>query len=375
MSARLFLLLYLLRDTLHRWCKRISSPLSRLLVVLSLSFCGLVFLSNYALSIRMLEDKITRSGADLLIAGEFLSGEKARVGHGRPLLSAVPGECELFIFHDLFLSGKVGSVSYSVVEYPPEMVRRLPDCGNAVFVLPDEAAGGTTPADIDIEGFRIRGITLAEKHAGFLRKLYTGGAIFIPQGSFSLNALAYGMLRKYVLRFCRLDVELVTRWEQMLTLLSRLDERNLSVVSSRQMLQELEQLRQLQYYFRLGIVLGCSFVIGLLLTSISSMEFRQNEYVYALMGSFGISRLTLFFTFVAENTLLVFGGFGVSLLALSHMGPWLVEKLYHLEGYVFSMRILEDDVRIFLTAFMLCIPVSCLPIMAAIFRPIGKILK
>ncbi len=375
MSARLFLLLYLLRDTLHRWCKRISSPLSRLLVVLSLSFCGLVFLSNYALSIRMLEDKITRSGADLLIAGEFLSSEKAHLGEGRPLLSAVPGECELYIFHDLFLSGKVGSVSYSVVEYPAEMVRRLPDCGNAVFVLSDKAVSGTTPVDIDIEGYRLSGLTLNESQAGFLRKLYTGGAIFIPRGSFSLNTLAYGMLRKYVLRFQRLDVEVVARWEQMLTLLSRLDERNLSIISSRQMLQELEQLRQLQYYFRMGIVLGCSFVIGVLLTSISSMEFRQNEYVYALMGSFGISRLTLFFTFVAENTLLVFGGFGVSLLALSYMGPWLVEKLYHLEGYVFSLRILEEDVRIFLTAFTLCLPVSCLPILAAIFRPIGKILK
>ncbi len=375
MSARLFLLLYLLRDTFHRWCTRVSSPLSRLLVVLSLSFCGLVFLSNYALSIRMLEDKITLSGADLLVASEYLSHEKSANGGGRELISAIPGECELYVLHDLFLSGKVGNSVYTVVEYPPELVKRLPRTDNAVYVLNGTASVGTAPADIEIEGYKLRGVTLPETQAGFLRKLYPGGAIFIPQGGFSLQAMAYGMLRKYVVRFLHVHVETVNRWEQMFSLLSRLDERNMTIVSSRAMLQELQELKLLQQQFRMGIVLGCCFVIGLLLTSVSGMEFRQNEYVYALMGSFGISRLGLFLTFVAENTLLVFAGFLIALAGLDNMGPYLVEKLYHMEGYVFSLHILGDDIRIFIISFLICIPISCLPILATIFRPIGKILK
>ncbi len=375
MSARLFLLLYLLRDTLHRWSKRVSSPLARLLVVLSLALSGLVFLSHYALSIRVLEDKIARSGADLLVAGEYLSGEKACLGEGHSILSAVEDECELYIFNDLFISGKVGHISYPVVEYMPEMFRLLPTSDNAIFVLPDEAVTHSAPADIDIEGYTFQGVFLNEERAGFLRKLYTRGAILVPQGSLSLSTLAPGMLKKYVVRFMRIDVETVARWEEMLTLLSRLDSRHLTILSSRQMLRELEQLKEMQYYFRTGIVLGCCCVIGLLLTSISSMEFRQNEYVYALMGSFGISRLYLFFTFVAENTLLVFSGFGIALLGLRYMGACLVEKLCHMEGYEFSMDILAEDIRIFLIAFTILIPVSCLPILGAIFRPIGNILK
>ncbi len=375
MSARLFLFLYLLRDTLHRWCTRLSSPLSRLFVVLSLSFCGLVFLSNYALSIRLLEDKLTRSGADLLVVGEYMSGKKALPGEGPGLFSAVPGECELYQFNDLFVSGKVNNASCSIVEYMPELVKHLPDTENAVYVLPPSPVAHGGPVDIDIEGHHLKGILLSRPQEGILRKLYTNGAIFIPQGCFSLSSVSFGMVKKHVLRFLSLDVQTVTRWERMLSLLSRLDKRNLTVVSSGKMLQELEQLKQLQYRFRMGIVLGCCCVIGLLLTSISSMEFRQNEYVYALMGSFGISRLCLFFTFVAENALLVFGAFGIALLGLANTGQYLVEELYHMEGYVFSMNTLQDDIRIFIIAFMVCIPISCLPIAAAILRPIGKILK
>ncbi len=375
MNARLFLLLYLLRDTLHRWCRRISSPLSRLLVVSSLSFCGVLFLSNYALSIRTLTEKIMQSGADLLVASEFVSAEQIVPGEGRVLITTDPGECEIYILHDLIIAGKIGTTSYNIVEYMPELTKLLPDTGNALFLLPAVPADHSTPADIDIEGHRVQGIVLNEARAGFLRKLYPAGALFIPHGSSPFNDRSLGMFRKYVLRFRDVDAKKVARWEQTLQLLSRLDERNFNIISSRAMLQELDTLRELQFRFRLGIMLGSCFVIGLLLTSISSMEFRQNEYVYALMGSFGISRLTLFFTFVAENTLLVFGGFGIALLALDNTGQYMVDKLYKMSNYRFSLDILQDDIHIFLTAFIFCILISSLPILAAIFRPIGKILK
>ncbi len=375
MGAKLFLLLYLLRDTLHRWCTRISSPLARLLVVLTLSFCGLVFLSNYALSIRMLEEKLLHSGADLLVVGEYIAGKNNIVGEGHCMFSTEPDECELYQFNDLFVSAKANNSTYSVVEYMPELIKQLPLTDNVIYLLPNEPTPHNSPVILDIEGYRLKGVTLSEKQAGFLRKLYRSGAIFIPQGSFSLSSLSPGMVKKHVLRFQRLNVQTITRWEQMFNLLSRLDQRNMTIVSSRKMLQDLEQLKQLQYQFRLGIVLGCCCVIGLLLTSISSMEFRQNEYVYALMGSFGISRISLFLTFVAENSLLVFGGFTIAMLSLANTGQYLVDKLYHMNNYAFSLDILRDDIRIFVIAFLICIPVSCIPILGAIFRPIGKILK
>ncbi len=371
MNARL--LLYLLRDTIHRWCKRLSSPLSRFLVALSLSFTGLVFLSSYALSIAVLENKIAAAGADLLVAAEYIDSGQTRAGDSRHLLTPRPHEYTLYIFHDLFISAKVGNVFYSLVEYSPELSKLLPPGRNTVYLLPDSPSPHSIPAEVEIEGYGFRAQQLPEKHAGFLRKLYAGGAIFVPNGHASFAG--HGTLRRYVLRLHEADVEKIRRWENALKLISRLDKRNMNIISSCSMLEELEQLKAVQHRFRLGLALGCSLVICLLLTSISSMEFRQNEYVYALMGSFGISRFCLVLTFAAENTVLVFGGFGASLLTLSHLGQFMVDKLYGNSGHQFSLGILTEDIHIFLYSFIFCILASCLPIVAAILRPIGKILK
>ena len=68
----LLILPYLVRDTIHRWLMRISSPLARLFVVLFLSFCGLIFLSSYVIAVKVLRDRIRSSGADLVVATEYV---------------------------------------------------------------------------------------------------------------------------------------------------------------------------------------------------------------------------------------------------------------------------------------------------------------
>ena len=57
------------------------------------------------------------------------------------------------------------------------------------------------------------------------------------------------------------------------------------------------------------ITLGISAIICLLLTSISSLEFQQNRYIYALIGSFGINRFLLCLSFLVENAVLVAVGY------------------------------------------------------------------
>ena len=134
-------------------------------------------------------------------------------------------------------------------------------------------------------------------------------------------------------------------------------------------------MERTQYSFRVWVTLGISVIICLLLTSISSLEFRQNRYVYALIGSFGISRLLLFLSFIVENTFLVTVGFVASLAALWSVREYITGVLYKSPELTLDLWELENDIRTFCLAFGICVLVSSLPIGAAACRPIGKVLK
>ena len=56
MKSLILTRLYLLKDTLHRWCSRISSPLARVLVVFFLTLAALSGMGSYAISAKILLD-------------------------------------------------------------------------------------------------------------------------------------------------------------------------------------------------------------------------------------------------------------------------------------------------------------------------------
>ena len=60
--------LYLAKDTVNRWFSRISSPLARVLVVFFLSLSALSALGSYAISTKLVRDKIVRQGGDIVFA-------------------------------------------------------------------------------------------------------------------------------------------------------------------------------------------------------------------------------------------------------------------------------------------------------------------
>lgn len=372
MKSSLLILLYLIRDTVHRWLIRLSSPLARFMVVLFLSFCGLAFLSSYVLSVEVLRYQVARSGADLIVATEMMAGGTVHAaGHG--LLAPRPQEYKLHTFHEAFMSAMVGEHPYPLVEYMPDGAGLFPRTEkNGVFLLPEHPRAVAGPENVKVEEHTFQAVSLPETK--LLSMLYPGGAVFFPYGSLQ-GVWQHGFIRKYVLRLHEADIQSIGRWENTINALARMDRRNMTVVSSKRLLAELAEMEATQYRFRVGVSVGISVILCLLLTAVSSLEFRHNEYVYALMGSFGVSRVVLFLTFVAENTVLVAAGFATALWSLMLSRHYITDVLYHVPGLELDLWALEDDIRTFCLAFAICIPVSCLPILAAVWRPIGKILK
>ncbi len=355
---------------------RISSPLARLSVVLFLSFCGLIFLSSYVISVKVLRERIRSSGANLLIATEYVQTQKALSERGPSILSHRPEDYDFYHLRESFASAKCEEHYLSLVEYPPVMTSLFPGNAqhNGLYLLPRRADMYRGPVEVDIEDHRTTAQNLADADVPLLRRLYPGGALFLPTGSLPF-IWQNGYLNKFVLQVKQATASRVEVWEQMFRQLSRLDKTNMNIVSSTPLLRELQQLETIQYRFRVWVTIGISIIICLLLTSVSSLEFRQSQYVYALIGSFGISRMLLYLTYIGENVVLVAMGFTGALAGLWGVRHYITETLYKSPGISLTLWELEDDIRTFLLAFGICVIVSSVPILCAILRPIGKVLK
>ncbi len=375
MKGGFLILLYLARDTLHRWLMRLSSPLARVLVVFSLSLCGLVYLSSYVISIKALRERINRSGGGLIVAAEVVTDRHPVHGFGRYLLPSSLGDYTLHVYYEAFAPVRVGQGVSTLVELPPDKAALLPlRARKGLLVLPEHATEQRLPVEVVVSGYRLQASTLPESEAGELRRLWPGGAVLAPAGCLP-DVWRQGFIRKYALLVHQMDEAHVGQWETVLRLLSRMEKRNMTIISSASLLGELRTLERVQYRMRVWVTIGISMIINLLMTSVSSLEYRQNQYVYALLGSFGVSRPLLFLSFVAENTVLVAAGFAIALTVLYGALQYMTETLYRTPGLYMSLWELEDDIRTFCLAFVICILVSAIPIMVALGRPIGKILK
>lgn len=374
MWGTLLIAFYLARDTVYRWFTRPSSPLARLSVVFFLSLCGLIFLSSYVISVKVLRQRIHRSGANLVVVAEYMErGSVHRSGH--ELVQPDPEQYDLYLFHESFAGTMMGKRRYSLVEYMPVCTGLFPRTErNGMYLLPAAPVYQTGPEEVSLDGYSLRAVTIPEKQAGILRRLYREGAVFIPYGSLN-NIWQNGYMRRYVLRMKNPTADQVQQQEAALSLLGKLDKRRLNILSSGKLLEQLGEMESTQYSFRVWITLGISAIICLLLTSISSLEFQQNRYIYALIGSFGINRFVLFLSFIVENTVLLAVGFAASLAAVWGVRDYITRVLYKSPDITLTLWELENDIRTFLLAFGICVLVSSIPIAFAASRPIGKILK
>lgn len=376
MKSTLLILFYLAKDSVHRWKTHCSSPLARVLVVFFLTLCALIVLANFLVMTLSVEREIARSGGNVVVVAERIDRSRASNGEFSPLLRGGNG-FRVAVFNELYASAKLNEQFFPVAEYPlsaAHLFSGFPESENGVFVLPRIQAEGVFPQEVEIASWKILGTTIPATQAGILANLYQSGAVFVPAGMFS-EMKDFGFLKKNVLIADSLNPAVIREIETTARNIIKLDKRSAHVQSSRVFLERLERIRRDQLSWRVAISLGITFIVGVLLTSISSMEFQRNEYVYALMESFGVSRGLLILAFVAENLFLVFAAAAGAFAVFVRCLPLILDEVFKVRGISLDLAELAPDLRLIAVALCACILISAVPIAAAAFRPIGKVLK
>ncbi len=106
------------------------------------------------------------------------------------------------------------------------------------------------------------------------------------------------------------------------------------------------------------------------------MEFRQNEYVYTLMKSFGVRPALLVLTFIVENIFLIGISYAGAVCAFMKTQKIVLgEFFFKLGDAVLTYADIRQDLWLLGVSLLICVLLSSVLVAFSAYRPIGKVLK
>lgn len=375
--------LYLAKDTLHRWCTRISSPLARVLVVFFLSLCALFFLGNYVISTKIIRHQILRQGGDLVVVTMMASDD-------HPVSLPNRAEIDTILGADSYALNRIGfatagdRLSIALFSYDfarsSQFAELLSPSGGPVLLTP---AGNTRipagPCTISIGGRNgieqdIYVRRLPDDH--MLLRILGGAGIIAPPDSLAGMPDTKPRSISLVARIRDLQsAEPIRRAEAYFDKYFRLEECDGHVITAAKLLEQMDIVLSNQMQCRLAFCGGIAGIVGILLTALAGMEYRQNEYIYTLMKSFGIHPLMLVLAYMIENTLLVGAAFGAAVWVFMQFQGIILTQFFKLGQFTLSLGEIRMEMQLICASLALCILISTIPILVAANREIGRVLK
>ena len=375
--------LYLAKDTVHRWFTRASSPLARVLVVFFLSLCALCFLGSYVISAKAIRDKIRNRGGDLVAALLMLPEE------GNAVCLPNRQETEKLLGADSVVVIPAGNVQVAERKYVPvvtydfrragQFMPLLAPGGGPTLLCPAESAL-YPPGPIDLrvgtppESFTAMVRHLPAEH--LLMRLMENGVVLVqPEYLQQVQAGRTLRYQRMLLQVHDLQgAESLHRVTRYLNTLKKLEGIEGSVSSAAPLLEEMDIILGNQNQCRATFCLGIVFIVGVLLTALAGMEYRQNEFIYTLMKSFGIHPVMLVGSFIIENLVLVAASFAAAVVVFMKAQKVIVAQ-FKLGQYSLTLEEIMPEMQLISLTLLFCVLVSAIPIIVAANRQIGRVLK
>ena len=379
MKSLILTSLYLAKDTIHRWFSRVSSPLARVLVVYFLGLCALCSLGSYALATKIVRDKIISRGGDLVLVN--MSASRGAPQAQFPTLAEISEllDVDSYALNMVGAARMVGGHHVPVYTFSFDRIGQYmplmaPSGGPTMLQTPD-GKYPCGPTDVEYQG-ETRTIfvrTLPEEH--LLMRLIHNHGILVQADSLPEKEAQSSFCQMIVKVRNLQNTDSVLRVERYFKDYIRLEKANGSVVSAAGLLEELDTVLSKQTLCRLAFCLGISGIVGILLTALAGMEYRQNEYIYTLMKSFGIHPIMLVGAFIVENIFIVGVSFVAAVATFMHFQKMIVSQLLKLGNYSLSLGEIMPEIQIIGMTLGVCILVSSIPIIIAAHRDIGRVLK
>ena len=378
MKSLILTVLYLAKDTIHRWMSRVSSPLARVLVVFFLTLAALCGMGSYAISAKIVKDKILSRGGDSIVINTSATLEHPHAYPTRSELQQLV-DCDSYI---LQMMGSAQDESGHIVPiYTFDFGRigqfePLMGPGAAPTVLlnsKNKQHGGPTTLTIRRDQYTVVAKKLPQEH--LLNRIISQKALIVPP-QYLQRTNSGSCSHIILLKLNNLQsADSIREVENYFINFLRLDGNQFNIISAAPIMDELEDALDKQMQCRLAFCLGISVIVGILLTALAGIEYRQNEYIYTLMKSFGIRPSLLVASFITENLILV-GASAAGALAVFMEGQnYIVRNLLKLGNYGISLDEIMPELHLIGGTLLACVFISSIPVFFAANRDIGRVLK
>lgn len=380
MKSLILTILYLAKDTLHRWCSRISSPVARVLVVFFLTLAALAGMGSYAISAKIITDRIIQSGADTVMVSALSTAES-------PTLFPTEAEIQQLFGAEsaclLALNSATGEDGRSIPIYSFEFRRTgqilpllSPNGVPTILINPEQQKLKPGPRTVLINNEKYDAVARYLPKGHLLNRLITHQALVLPPENLPPETDIFRASPILLLRLPNVssaaDTQAVESYFQTYL---KLDGKTPNIMSAAAIFTQLETALSKQLQCRIAFCLGISIIVGILLTALAGIEYRQNEYIYTLMKSFGIRPILLVGAFIIENLLLVMGSAAAALYVFMRSQQFIVTQLLKLGNYSIALPEIRTEIHIIGTTLLICVLLSAIPVFVAAHRDIGRVLK
>lgn len=340
-------------------------------------------MANYVLSSKMIMDRITEEGGNLIsinVHANYSSADPLHLPDDAVFLKEQL-RCEgLTLWRTPATVKSKGNTQIPVMCYDlahrKSLLPILPENGSGIVLLtaPHNRVGlKAGPETIDIQNahYDVQCRLIPENH--LLNKLYGNGVLLVPADNtmFELDRNS----AQIILKAERMSFREITRIEQYFKDFFRLENAQAFIATASGLLKKMEIMQSNQSECRAGFSLGIGVIVGILLTALASMEYRQNEYIYTLMKSFGIRPAMLVGAFIAENTILVGIAYAGAIQAFMFSQDIVLREFFKLGHYRLTLGEILPDIRLLGIALTVSVFVSSIPIIMAARREIGRVLQ
>ncbi len=383
MKSLILTILYLARDTVNRWFTRLSSPVSRVLVVFFLTLCALCFLGTYVISAKVMLARIQQQGGDLVqLSITDPEGRRASL----PTQSELAG----LLGADSLAARAIGQATtengrgVKIITYDfPRSGQWLPHLaasGGPTLLVGEQSSLHPGPSQVDVAGQEVDVVVRRMPDSPLYSRLLEREGVLVVQPDSPLAEEALARLPRGM-QTLLMQVsggnlsESVRRAVAYGENYLRLEGAQGHVYSALPLLQEMDIILSNQVQCRVAFCVGIACIVGILLTALAGMEYRQNEYIYTLMKSFGIHPLLLVAAFIAENLLLVGASYVAAVWSFMSFQGFLVRQFFKTGDYRLELGEIMPELQLIAMALLGCVLVSCVPIVVAANRDIGRVLK
>jgi hypothetical protein len=374
---------YLLKNTLQRWLENPASPITKILITFLFAVLALLVFGVFLHFESQIKEQLNRDDLRIIKTQEQIFGENAqrRLHNGTDESYLWKNYSERFnsfqqapLLADTLRFKKVPLLSYDTAPLFANIPKSEPGAPRPIIVFSKHPIQHGSDY-IKIQEYKIPAISLVTPP--LLKSHYNSPAIAMVPSEIIEPLLERGFSQIQVI-LPKKEIQ-TAELETLIKAHAHAEGRRVNVMSSVGILTKLQEFLNNQKNARIIIGAVITAILSLTLGALSLLEFRQEQYLFALLRSFGVKKSYLFIHYLLETATLTFSGLWLAGYGIVHFPP-LILKHYDLnpEAYQLLKSIATtpapEDYQTLVIAITLGVMISSIPIALGLRKQTGLFL-